>query len=178
MWGYRVDFANRLGSSVRQPVQRFRRRAGANPDIKHCVPMTPTSRLSPVTVLIVENEALVRLELVDWLEEKGLLVLEAGDADQAIALLNSHPEIEILLTDIMMPGSLDGVRLAHHVRHRWPPVKIIIVSGLIDTQPSELPFDTIFIPKPYEHQTLWGAMSHLTQGGRPSPAPRRAPSRV
>jgi two-component system, response regulator PdtaR len=135
--------------------------------------MVPISRPSPVTVLVVENEALVRLALVDWLEEEGLVVLEACDADQAIALLNTHPEVELLLTDIRMPGSMDGIRLAHGVRNRWPTVKIIVVSGLVNTQQSELPVDTVFIPKPYLHQTLWGAMSHLTKGRRrPSSAPR------
>ena len=94
--------------------------------------MARSHRLMPTTVLVVENEALVRLEVADRLARLGLLVLVASDADEAIVLLDAHPEIDVLFTDIRMPGSMDGVRLAHHVRNRWPPVRIIVASGMID----------------------------------------------
>jgi CheY-like chemotaxis protein len=129
--------------------------------------------LKPTTALIVENEVLVRIELEFRLTELGLVVLSASDADEAIALLDTHPEIELLLTDITMPGSMDGIRLAHHVRHRWPPVKIIMLSGLIGTQPSELPSDCIFVPKPYSPDILSTALAHMTSiGGPPSAGPQ------
>jgi CheY-like chemotaxis protein len=104
--------------------------------------------LKPTTALIVEDEVFVRIELVFRLTDMGLVVLSASDADEAIAILNIHPEIELLLTDITMSGSMDGIRLAHHVRHRWPSVKIIVLSGLIGTPLSDLPRDSIFVPKP------------------------------
>ena len=127
--------------------------------------MAQSARLSPPTVLIVENEALVRLELGHRLVEMGMTVLTASDADEAIALLDTHPEIEILLTDITMPGSMDGIRLAHHVRERWPPVKIIVTSGMVETELSDLPRDSVFLPKPYGPDTLTEALAHVMDSG-------------
>jgi CheY-like chemotaxis protein len=112
----------------------------------------------PATVLIVENEAIVRLELKAQLLDMGLIVLTAADADEAIVLLDAHAEIRLLLTDIRMPGPMDGLRLAHHVRRRWPPVRIIVISGLIDTKLSQLPADSIFLSKPYRPEGLSDAL--------------------
>src|ERR1700722_2388668 len=116
--------------------------------------MARSARLNPVTILIVENEALVCLEFAHWLEKMGSVVLLASDADEAITLLDAHREIQLMITDIKMPGSMDGIRLAHHVRDRWPPVKIIVVSGMADTRQSDLPKRSIFISKPFEPQAL------------------------
>ena len=123
--------------------------------------MAQSRPIGPATVLIVENEALVRLELAHALSQAGLRVLEASDADEAIAMLYSHPQIELMVTDIMMPGSMDGIRLAHHVRDRWPPVKIIVTSGRLETELSELPADSVFIPKPFQHESLGQAVEQL-----------------
>jgi len=123
----------------------------------------------PMTALIVEDEALIRLELADQLRDMGLAVLVAADADEAIALMGAHPEIRLLLTDIRMPGSMDGVRLAHYVRHRWTPVEIIVVSGRLDTQLSELPLRSVFLPKPCGHKMLTDALSHVLHGDGPRP---------
>ena len=101
--------------------------------------MAQSTPLNPATILVVENEAIVRLELVAQLTDLGLKVLVASDADEAIDLLDSHQEIELLLTDVTMPGSMDGVRLAHHVRKRWPPIKIVVTSGRPGTKLSDLP---------------------------------------
>jgi two-component system, response regulator PdtaR len=129
--------------------------------------MAQSARLSPATILVVENEALVRLELADQLAELSFVVLTARDADEAIALLDTHPEIELLFTDIKMPGSMDGLRLAHHVRDRWPPVKIIVTSGLVRTELSELPGGSLFLAKPYAPETLAGALAHLMNSSGP-----------
>ena len=129
------------------------------------VRMAQFKRLAPATVLIVENEALVRLELAHHLGQAGMLVLAANDADEAIALLDKHPEIELMVTDVRMPGSMDGIRLAHHVRDRWPPVKIIVASGRLETELSELPSGSVFLAKPFEHGTLWQAATQLLKGG-------------
>jgi len=127
--------------------------------------MTRFASHKPATVLIVESEAVVRLELSGRLSQMGLLVLVASDADEAIALLDSNPNIEVMFTDITMSGSMDGIRLAHHVRDRWPPVKIIVASGMIGTQLSDLPSDSIFLPKPYAPEALAGALSQMITGG-------------
>jgi two-component system, response regulator PdtaR len=149
-------------------------KVGAKRRVGGYAPMAQSARLKPATILVVENEAIVRLELADWLADLGLLVLEAQDADEAITLLDAHPEIEFLMTDIRMPGSMDGVRLAHHVRGRWPPVKIIVVSGMVETQLSELPHASIFVSKPYDHQMLSQALGRFTTGSQPSPIGRNA----
>jgi CheY-like chemotaxis protein len=123
---------------------------------------------SPI-VLVVENEALIRLELSDELADMGLATLEAGSAEEAIALLDAYPKIQILLTDIKMAGSMDGIRLAHHIRDRWPPVKIILASGMTATRFSDLPAGSILVTKPYRPEDIKRAVSYLT--GRKPPLP-------
>jgi CheY-like chemotaxis protein len=100
-------------------------------------------------VLIVEDEPLLRLLAVDIVEDAGFVALEARDADEAIALLESRPDITVLFTDINMPGSMDGLKLANAVRNRWPPIKLLLVSGQVRPQESELPSDSRFVAKPY-----------------------------
>ena len=126
--------------------------------------MAQSARFRPATILVVENEILVRMELVASLTEMGLNVLAAANADEAIELLDAHPDIEVLMTDINMPGSMDGLKLAHHVRERWPPVKIIVASGRLSTQLSELPRESLFLPKPYGPAGLAGALRHMLEG--------------
>jgi CheY-like chemotaxis protein len=86
-------------------------------------------RRPSVAVLIVEDEPLIRLGAVYQIEDAGFEVYEADSADAAIALLEVHKEICLIFTDVDMPGSMDGLKLAHYVRGRWPPVKIIVTSG-------------------------------------------------
>ena len=121
------------------------------------------------TVLIVENEAIIRLELATELREMGMVVLTAKDADDAIGILDLHPEIALLVTDIRMPGSMDGLRLAHHVRDRWPPLKIIVASGL-DTDLSQLPAGSVFLAKPYRPEGLSSAVARVAGGNGPRSA--------
>ena len=109
---------------------------------------------STTVVLIVEDDALLRMLAVEIVEEAGFMAIEAADADQAIALLEFRSDIALLLTDIDMPGSMNGLKLAHAVRNRWPPIKILVVSGQARPQPFELPLDSRFLAKPYETTTL------------------------
>jgi two-component system, response regulator PdtaR len=101
-------------------------------------------------VLIVEDEPLIRMGAVYLIEDAGFKVYEAGSADAAIALLELHKEIRLIFTDVDMPGSMDGLKLAHYVRGRWPPVKIIVTSGHIKVTEESLPAGAIFLPKPYD----------------------------
>jgi len=121
----------------------------------------------PTTVLIVEDEALIRLELSSRLAEMGLIVLVADDADEAIMLLETRPEITVLFTDIRMAGSMDGVRLAHQAVRRWPPIRIIVTSGLTPVDLATLPDGSLFLPKPYPPEDLAGALAQIIQAGRP-----------
>ena len=104
---------------------------------------------SPFVVLVVEDEPLLRMMAVEVVEEAGFVALEAGNADEAVALLESRSDIALLFTDINMPGSMDGLKLAHAVRGRWPPIKILLVSGQVQLQPSQLPSSSRFVGKPY-----------------------------
>jgi DNA-binding NtrC family response regulator len=132
--------------------------------------MAQIDRFGPATILIVENEVLVRLELAHNLGQTGLVVLEADGADEAIPLLEAHPEIELMITDIMMPGSMDGVGLAHLVRDRWPMVEIIVASGRLQTSLAELPDDSFFIAKPFQHEAMERAVADMLRNGRLRPA--------
>ena len=88
----------------------------------------PAGHSLPV-VLVVEDDPLLRLLAVETVEEAGCTAIEARDADEAVVLLESRTDITLLFTDIDMPGSMDGLKLAHAVRNRWPPIKILVVSG-------------------------------------------------
>jgi len=105
-------------------------------------------KLSPV-VLVVEDDWLLRLIAVEVVEDAGLVAIEAANADAAIAILECRADIAVIFTDVDMPGSMDGLRLAHAVRHRWPPIKIIIVSGKTHLRDADLPSDARFFSKPY-----------------------------
>src|SRR4029450_3999442 len=105
-------------------------------------------------VLVVEDEFLVRMNAVCLLEEAGFAVLEAGSADEAIALLESRRDIRIFFTDINMPGSMDGLRLAHAIRNRWPPIELVLTSGQMRVRNEDMPERGLFLGKPYEQSEL------------------------
>jgi CheY-like chemotaxis protein len=110
-------------------------------------------------VLIVEDELLVRLNAVRTIENAGFKVIEAANADEAIRILESRRDIRVIFTDINMPGSMDGLKLAHAVRHRWPPIKIIVTSGRDDVSEQDLPAGGRFIAKPYDPTQITDAIS-------------------
>jgi CheY-like chemotaxis protein len=105
-------------------------------------------------VLVVEDDALVRMYLVAAIEAEGLKAYEAADADEAILLMEAHRDIAVLFTDIEMPGSMDGIKLSHSVRHRWPPVSIFITSGRRAPAAEDMPLSSIFLRKPYSPSDL------------------------
>jgi CheY-like chemotaxis protein len=98
----------------------------------------------------VEDEPLIRTSAIYLIESTGFEVYEAGSADAAIALLELHEEICLIFTDVDMPGSMDGLKLAHYVRGRWPPVKIIVTSGHVKVAEESLPAGGLFLHKPYD----------------------------
>lgn len=100
-------------------------------------------------ILIVEDEALIRHDLIDFFEDAGFAVFDAENADDAIELMANNPHIRVVLTDVHMPGSMDGLRLAHVIRERHPPTLLLIASGAAKLQPSDLPIGAMFIPKPF-----------------------------
>lgn len=113
-------------------------------------------------VLIVEDELLIRMDAIEMIEAAGFDTLEAANADEAIAILATRPDIHVVFTDIQMPGSMDGVKLAHFVRDRWPPIKIIATSAHIRVQGYELPNGGRFLPKPYTAEEVARHLRDLT----------------
>jgi two-component sensor histidine kinase/ActR/RegA family two-component response regulator len=99
-------------------------------------------------VLIVEDEMILRMRAVDIVEDAGFCPVEAVNADEAISVLESRSDIALLLTDIQMPGSIDGLKLAHAVHERWPSIKIILVSGQVKPSEAERPANSRFFGKP------------------------------
>src|SRR3954453_2909422 len=104
----------------------------------------------PAVVLVVEDELLLRMRAVDMVEDAGFTSVEAVDADEAVAILESRSDISLLFTDIQMPGSMDGLKLAHAVHRRWPPIRIVIVSGRLKLADLDIPADSCFFGKPLE----------------------------
>jgi len=121
--------------------------------------------LTPVpNVLVVEDEMILRMRAVDIVEDAGFCPVEAVNADEAISILESRSDISLLFTDIQMPGSVDGLKLAHAVHERWPSIKIILVSGQVKPSDAERPENSRFFGKPLgveqmitELQTMVGA---------------------
>ncbi len=118
---------------------------------------------NPATVLVVEDEAFLLFAIADDLRVAGFAVLEASSSDQAIRLLETHPEISLLFTDIDMPGSMDGLKLSVAVQDRWPPVKIIITSGKHQPDRNVLPAGGVFLPKPYSPEKVAATIQQLLQ---------------
>jgi CheY-like chemotaxis protein len=115
-------------------------------------------------VLIVEDEFLLRMDAVDMIAAAGFEVVEAANADQAIDILEARRDITVVFTDIQMPGSMDGLRLAQAVRGRWPPIKIVATSGHLDVSETDLPEGGRFLPKPYSPVQVAGVLRELVTG--------------
>jgi len=120
-------------------------------------------------VLIVEDEFLLRMDAVDMVEAAGFEVVEAANADEAIEILEARRDITVVFTDIQMPGSMDGLKLAQAVRGRWPPIKIIATSGHPDVGELDLPEGGRFLPKPYSPRQVTGVLRELISGARFKP---------
>ena len=123
--------------------------------------LTAARRLS---VLIVEDEFLLRIDATEMIEGAGFEPVEAGNADEAISILEGRSDIRVVFTDIQMPGSMDGLKLAAAVKGRWPPIKIIATSGRLVINEGDLPEGGLFLPKPYTSERLSILLHELTDG--------------
>ena len=115
----------------------------------------------PAVVLVVEDEMLLRMRAVDMVEDAGYTSVEAVDADAAFAILESRSDIALLFTDIQMPGSMDGLGLARSVHDRWPPIKIILVSGQLKLANLDIPAGSRFFGKPLEAKIMIAQMRRM-----------------
>ena len=114
-----------------------------------------------LVILVVEDEPLLRLNAMSLLEDAGHTVVEAANAAEAILILERRTDIQIVFTDINMPGSMDGLKLVEAVRLRWPPVLLIVTSGKNALRDSDLPEGGQFIPKPYRSAQVLSMIEKL-----------------
>jgi two-component system, response regulator PdtaR len=121
-----------------------------------------TSRTERPVILIVEEEFLIRMHAVQMITEAGYDVVEAKNADDAIMILETRRDIRVVFTDLQIPGSMDGVKLAHAVRHRWPPIHIVATSAYDASLKDELPAGSVFLLKPYTEREIVGTLHALT----------------
>ncbi|MHC2484918.1 CheY-like chemotaxis protein [Rhizobium leguminosarum] len=119
-----------------------------------------TSRMTS-KILVVEDEPLLLMTAVHVVEDAGFEALEAHDADEALRLLENVPDIKVLWTDIDMPGSMDGLRLAAVVRERWASIEILVVSGMKRPADDLIPERGVFFAKPYDIQSVLDTLVRL-----------------
>jgi two-component system, response regulator PdtaR len=105
--------------------------------------------MSGLLVLVVEDEQLVRMILAESLRADGFKVLEAENADEALVLLEGNRDIFAVITDVRMPGSMNGIGLARQIESRWPEVRVYLTSAYVEPRNGEMPRSASFIPKPY-----------------------------
>jgi two-component system, response regulator PdtaR len=125
------------------------------------LPNMTCERIVPV-ILIVDDEALVRLSAVGMLEDAGFRMIEAGSGDEALELLTADSDVQLLFTDVNMPGTIDGLALARRVHDRWPHISILVASAKRAPQPEELPVGSRFEQKPYCSETVVRHARELT----------------
>jgi two-component system, response regulator PdtaR len=111
-------------------------------------------------VLLVDDDPLLRFFASDMLDEEGFEVIETGSADEALTWLEARGDVRVILTDIHMPGPLNGLDLAHLVHRRWPGILVLVVSGIAKPSAADLPEGGRFVAKPYEDSTI---LHHLRE---------------
>ncbi len=136
------------------------------------VPPQLNTSSGPSTILVVEDEFLIRMVATDILTSAGFMVIEASHADQAVSILRSRAcDVHALFTDVHMPGSMDGLMLTHHTRRNWPWISLLVTSGRAIPHVAEMPHGSRFLQKPYEPAKL---LEHLHEMV-PVPAPAYHP---
>jgi CheY-like chemotaxis protein len=120
-----------------------------------------SSFIKAALVLVVEDNPLLLLHAMDVVTEAGLEPVTAANADEAIILLETRTDIRLVFTDIDMPGSMDGLRLAAAVRDRWPPIEIILTSGHAAPRLTDMPARSRFFPKPYDMNEVVRSLREL-----------------
>src|SRR5580704_9468766 len=132
-------------------------------EIPPCVlPSVPDTSRPPASILIVEDEALMRLLGAGMLADAGFRVIEAVDSDEALEFLEADSDVQLLFTDVNLPGTIDGLALARQVHSRWPRIGIIVVSGKALMLPDELPAGGRFYRKPYDADVVVRHARELT----------------
>ncbi len=115
-------------------------------------------------VLVVEDEPIIRLGIVSSIEDAGHEVVEAANADEALRRLKSEGGVRVIVTDVDMPGSMDGLALAQYANQTWPGIGVLVISGKVGVLPSQLPAGARFMSKPFLEPQLIGAIDALLDG--------------
>jgi DNA-binding NtrC family response regulator len=110
------------------------------------------------TVLVVEDEELARLIITDYLREGGFAVLQSANAEQALAVLEQRGDVRAVVLDVVMPGAMDGIALAHLIHERWPGIGLLVMSGKGVPEMVQLPPGAGFLPKPYFGPSIVGRL--------------------
>jgi len=105
-------------------------------------------RLPPL-ILVVDDEADVRFLLADLLEDEGFAVAEAANAESALRVLAARPNVEVLFTDLQMPGAFGGLELVHRAHMQWPRLGLLLTSGRVRPSPVDIPSKGRLMSKPY-----------------------------
>jgi DNA-binding NtrC family response regulator len=119
--------------------------------------------LGAPTILIVEDEILIRMSSVATLEDAGFRILEAGSAAEAMEVLSANSDVDVLMTDVRMPGGMDGLKLVALVHRRHPDIRAIVVSGNTSAEDARNAGAIGFLQKPYMADTLVCAINDLIQ---------------
>jgi CheY-like chemotaxis protein len=114
-------------------------------------------------ILVVEDEVIVRLFAVEIARAAGFEAISVATADAAITILEERPDVRLVFTDVNIPGSMDGIRLAQAVRERWPPVELIVTSGRGEILVEDLPERGRFLAKPYDAATLTRTLMEMAK---------------
>lgn len=128
------------------------------------LPLAMTDDAPEKTALVVEDEMLFRLEVVDLLEGEGYAVVEAGSAAQALSRLDDA--MSLMVTDIRMPGGMDGLALVREVARRRPDMAVVVVSAQVTPRPGELPAGTPFVGRPFLESSIRAAILEAVSGRR------------
>ncbi len=121
--------------------------------------------LPPATILVVDDNGVLRMHAAELLREAGYKVVEAGDAAAAIEVLEQRPEVRLLFTDVQMPGGKDGLSLAQQVRKRWPDMHLLITSGGSKIADESIPHEARFLTKPYSDWQVLGHVKAMIENG-------------
>lgn len=127
--------------------------------------------MSRAVVLVVEDNLLILMSALDLVATAGFDGVGAASADEAIAILEARTDIRLVFTDVQMPGSIDGVKLAHCIRNRWPPIQLIVASGREIQPDSALPAGTTFFGKPYDNDAIVREMTRMLDAGSSALSP-------
>ncbi|GGG13545.1 hypothetical protein GCM10010924_48350 [Rhizobium wenxiniae] len=123
--------------------------------------MQQNTHEKPIVVLIVEDDALIRMDVADYISRPDITTLEAANADEALQILSERSDVDVIFTDVNMPGSMDGLQLAERVRELQSEIGIIIASGMVRVARSTLPSNAVFYEKPYDLEEVSASIRKL-----------------